>query len=154
MNNVQSVLNNSVAPGPHTAPKPSDGYLDTVWVMSDPSPKSMITEPWTEEQLSKALSDEQVLKTHLENYLGQNYGPKCGAKLQCDWMYMDYQQNTKSGGGNHVLSPKKFLVVISEVMLRDMGVSVGPYICSTGPYHVVASLRQLYFQGLLCKVKL
>ena len=155
VNNVQSVSSNSIAPGPQTATKPFDGYLDTVclsgmWVMSDPSPHSLITEPWTEEQLSKALSDEQVLKTYLESYLRQHYVPVSGAKLNCDRMFMDYQQNTKSGGGNHVLSPKKFMVVVSEVALREMGVRVGPYIGKLN--QVVASLSQLYFQGLLYKV--
>jgi len=154
-----NTVSDSVAPGPQTAARPSDGYLDTVclpgiWVMSDPCPQSRITEPWTREQLSKALSDEQVLRTYLESYLRHNYGPKHGAKLPCEWVYRDYQQHTQAGGGNHVLSPKKFLVVVSELMLRDIGVSVGPFIYSMGPYQKVTSLRHLYLQGLIYKVKL
>ena len=103
-------------------------------------------------QLFKARSDEHVLKTYLLSYLKQNYVSMSGAKLKCDWMFMDYQRNTRAGGGNHVLSPKKFLFLISQVVWRY----IGPFHCIDGrrPNQLgLGSLSQLYLKGLMYKVK-
>jgi hypothetical protein len=149
----------AITPGhcPQTGTKHTDGYLDThclpgMWFMSDPTPGSMASDHLSELQQSKARTDEHVLKTYLVSYLKQNYVSMSGAKLKCDWIFMDYQQNTRAGGGNHVLSPKKFLLVITKVIWRD----IGPFDCIDGrrPNQLgLGSISQLFLQDLMYKVK-
>ena len=123
----------TLGPCPQTGPKPTDGSLGTHCIpgmlfMSDPTPGSVASDHLSEFLQSKACSDEHVLKTYLVSYLKLNYVSMSGAKLKCDWMFMDYQQNTRGGEGNHVLSPRKFLLVIRQVVWRD----IGPFNCNDG----------------------
>ena len=62
----------------------------------------------------------------LETYLVNNFLPSRWGEVNCLWMYKNYQVNMKSLGMREVVSPARFVVMVTELAESNWRISVKP----------------------------